>query len=125
MEKRCEEECLMNCVECQHYRIETHIAPSIGTCSAVDSQLGCEKCKAFSPIAAWKHCGAGKIKCPECRTQQSIPLITDWRHGCCTLKPSATVVNPFMGKCPCTLAEPITVPAAPEKPKQLARSLFD
>lgn len=114
-----------NCRACQHYRIETHIAPSIGTCSAVDSQLGCEKCKEFFPIAEWKHCGAGQIKCPECSRKQSIPLLTDWRHGCCTLKPSAAVVNPFMGKCPCTLAEPITVPAAPAQPKQLARSLFD
>ena len=116
----------LNCRECSHYRIETHITPSIGTCSAVDSQLGCEKCKAFSQIVDWKHCGAGRIKCPECRAQQSIPLITDWRHGCCTLKPSAAVVNPFQGRCTCTLAEVVEVkPATPPAPKQLARSLFD
>ncbi len=41
----------------------------------------------------------------------------------------ANVVNAFMGKCQCTLAEPIVSSGRsetePQRPKQLARSLFD
>ncbi len=119
----------MNCMECQHYRIEQHISPQIGVCSEVDSKLGCSKCKEFRPIAEWKHCGSGQIICPACRAQQSIPQVDDWRHGCCSIVPNtALTVIPFRGQCACVNAKPIEQrPAACQKPtaKPTSRSLFE
>jgi hypothetical protein len=121
---------MINCLDCRHYRLERHVHPQIGVCSVVDAQLGCMTCKLFRPIVEWKHCGIGQIRCPECQTKQSIPQVSDWRHGCCTILPSeAKSVAPFRGECKCVNAEPVIqsqpVAAVPDKAKPLARSLFD